>query len=368
MEVLKDCYSRLVVTARAPLQGSCFPCSDSANSNQQNPQVYSSNPNTSTQTERTRTRLRTATQISSTFTPPFQVTHRHTTTMANPYANPYITAPTTSYAGYAPSTSTYVGAGPVFPPSYGTPTQVPCSYLLSTPIRPPTHAFYPTDTGTSDSYSAYDSPADPNQRMDLIAHDSYRASFDASMAEQSSIYTPEAAKKGGYKNALGPGGARTTVLRKGGGTQWEDQSLMEWDPSESPPFFGDGQGADGWCWCFAAHFRLFIGDLDPALSDDLFAQSFSGVRYPSFVKAKIIRDKYTNKGKGFGFVSYKDPEDFLKAWKEMNGASLPPLPSPPQAATDVRSPRRQIRRYSTRQDLESDYRRLGRQHWEPQGP
>lgn len=69
----------------------------------------------------------------------------------------------------------------------------------------------------------------------------------------------------------------------------------------------------------SAHFRLFIGDLDPALSDDLFVQAFSGVRYPSFVKAKIIRDKYTNKGKGFGFVSYSDPEDFLKAWKEMNG-------------------------------------------------
>lgn len=68
-----------------------------------------------------------------------------------------------------------------------------------------------------------------------------------------------------------------------------------------------------------AHFRLFIGDLDPALSDDLFVQAFSGVRYKSFVKAKIIRDKYTNKGKGFGFVSYSDPEDFLKAWKEMNG-------------------------------------------------
>jgi RNA recognition motif-containing protein len=72
----------------------------------------------------------------------------------------------------------------------------------------------------------------------------------------------------------------------------------------------------GWV---AAHFRLFIGDLDPALSDDLFMQSFSGVRYPSFVKSRIIRDKYTNKGKGFGFVSYSDPEDFLKAWKEMNG-------------------------------------------------
>lgn len=84
--------------------------------------------------------------------------------------------------------------------------------------------------------------------------------------------------------------------------------------------------------CPTAHFRLFIGDLDPALSDDLFIGAFSGVRYPSFVKAKIIRDKYTNKGKGYGFVSYSDPEDFLKAWKEMNGTLRLPFPFPPFAS------------------------------------
>lgn len=74
---------------------------------------------------------------------------------------------------------------------------------------------------------------------------------------------------------------------------------------------------------FAAHFRLFIGDLDPAISDDAFRAAFSGDRFPSFVKSKVVRDKYTNKGKGYGFVAYSDPEDFLKAWKEMNGPSRP---------------------------------------------
>ena len=79
----------------------------------------------------------------------------------------------------------------------------------------------------------------------------------------------------------------------------------------------------------AAHFRLFIGDLDPAISDDAFRSAFSGPRFPSFVKSKVVRDKYTNKGKGYGFVSYSDPEDFLKAWKEMNGQSALPLPQSP---------------------------------------
>lgn len=42
-------------------------------------------------------------------------------------------------------------------------------------------------------------------------------------------------------------------------------------------------------------------------------------KYPSFQKAKVVRDKRTNKTKGFGFVSFKDPQDFIKAIKEMNG-------------------------------------------------
>ena len=33
----------------------------------------------------------------------------------------------------------------------------------------------------------------------------------------------------------------------------------------------------------------------------------------------MIRDKKTNKTKGFGFVSFKEPGDFTKAMREMNG-------------------------------------------------
>jgi RNA recognition motif-containing protein len=42
-------------------------------------------------------------------------------------------------------------------------------------------------------------------------------------------------------------------------------------------------------------------------------------KFPSFQKAKVIRDKRTNKSKGYGFVSFKDPQDFIKAMKEMDG-------------------------------------------------
>lgn len=61
--------------------------------------------------------------------------------------------------------------------------------------------------------------------------------YDMNLAQQSSIYTPEAAKSGRpVASVANKGKARTTVLRKGGGEVWEDQSLLEWDPCESSHF------------------------------------------------------------------------------------------------------------------------------------
>jgi hypothetical protein len=86
------------------------------------------------------------------------------------------------------------------------------------------------------------------------------------------------------------------VVRTGGGQIWEDDSLKEWDPAD---------------------FRLFCGDLGNDVTDEVLARTFG--RYPSFQKAKVIRDKRTNKTRGYGFVSFKDPADFTKAVKELNG-------------------------------------------------
>lgn len=102
-------------------------------------------------------------------------------------------------------------------------------------------------------------------------------------------------KRGGAGGKLAKGGKRTTVLRKGAGKVWEDQTLLEWSPS----------------W-----FRLFVGDLSNDVSDDVLANAFN--KYTSFQKARVIRDRLSGKAK-FGFVAFSDPEDFLKAWKEMDG-------------------------------------------------
>ncbi|XP_050786120.1 RNA-binding protein 42 isoform X2 [Gopherus flavomarginatus] len=85
-------------------------------------------------------------------------------------------------------------------------------------------------------------------------------------------------------------------IRTAAGSCWEDSSLLEWDSDD---------------------FRIFCGDLGNEVNDDILARAFS--RYPSFLKAKVIRDKRTGKTKGYGFVSFKDPNDYVRAMREMNG-------------------------------------------------
>lgn len=86
------------------------------------------------------------------------------------------------------------------------------------------------------------------------------------------------------------------LLRTAGGETWKDDTLAEWDPND---------------------YRVFCGDLGNEVSDELLAKAFR--KYTSFQKAKVIRDKRTNKTKGFGFVSFKDPQDFIRAIREMDG-------------------------------------------------
>lgn len=86
------------------------------------------------------------------------------------------------------------------------------------------------------------------------------------------------------------------IIRTAGGSTWEDPTLLDWDEDD---------------------FRLFCGDLGNDVTDELLTRTFN--KFPSFQKARVIRDKRTNKSKGFGFISFKDPSDFIKAMKEMNG-------------------------------------------------
>lgn len=88
-------------------------------------------------------------------------------------------------------------------------------------------------------------------------------------------------------------------MRAAGGTTWEDPTLAEWDPND---------------------YRVFCGDLGNDVTDELLTTTFQ--KYPSFVKAKVVRDKRTGKSKGFGFISFKDPLDYAQAIKEWDGKFL----------------------------------------------
>ncbi|KAK6957597.1 hypothetical protein Daesc_000384 [Daldinia eschscholtzii] len=92
------------------------------------------------------------------------------------------------------------------------------------------------------------------------------------------------------------GEKKKTVIRSGGGQKWSDDTLLEWDPS---------------------HLRLFVGNLAGETTDESLYKAFS--QWKSLQKARVIRDKVTSKSKGYGFVSFSDPDEFFQAAKEMNG-------------------------------------------------
>ncbi|KAJ5225808.1 hypothetical protein N7468_007033 [Penicillium chermesinum] len=87
-----------------------------------------------------------------------------------------------------------------------------------------------------------------------------------------------------------------TVVRSGGGKTWTDDTLAEWDP---------------------AHFRLFVGNLAGEVTDDSLFKAFS--KYASLQKARVVREKSSQKSKGYGFVSFSDGDDYFKAGREMQG-------------------------------------------------
>ncbi|KAK3154662.1 hypothetical protein QOZ80_2BG0193550 [Eleusine coracana subsp. coracana] len=89
---------------------------------------------------------------------------------------------------------------------------------------------------------------------------------------------------------------KKAVPRKAAGQSWEDPTLADWPEND---------------------FRLFCGDLGNEVNDDILTKAFS--KYPSFNMARVIRDKWTGKTKGYGFVSFGNASELAAALKEMNG-------------------------------------------------
>ncbi|KAJ4375359.1 hypothetical protein N0V83_002445 [Neocucurbitaria cava] len=194
----------------------------------------------------------------------------------------------------------------------------PTNYPQASVSAPYAATAYPTSSAYNNySYPAYASaapatsyPAAPSMNRGFAG--TYDPEEEAQIAEWNSAYNAgdANAKKGGNANigartdTATPGavtgttadGKRKTVVREGGGKQWEDETLLEWNP---------------------LHPRLFIGNLAGEVTDDSLLKAFA--KYPSLSKARVVRDKKSTKSRSYGFVSFSDTDDYFRAAKEMQG-------------------------------------------------
>jgi RNA recognition motif-containing protein len=66
--------------------------------------------------------------------------------------------------------------------------------------------------------------------------------------------------------------------------------------------------------------KLFVGGLSWNTNDDGLRQAFD--RFGDIDEAKVIMDRETGRSRGFGFVTFNNPEAARSAMSEMNGTTL----------------------------------------------
>ena len=66
--------------------------------------------------------------------------------------------------------------------------------------------------------------------------------------------------------------------------------------------------------------NIYVGNLNYNLSEDELEKAFS--TYGEVASVKIIRDKYTDQSKGFGFIVMTNDADAQKAIDELNGTEV----------------------------------------------
>ncbi|CAA9957218.1 RNA-binding domain-containing protein [Pyrenophora teres f. maculata] len=201
------------------------------------------------------------------------------------------------------------------------PPAAPTNYSQATVSAPYQASAYPPSNAYNNySYPAYATgapatsyPAAPSMNNNRGFGTTYDPEEEARIAEWNSAYNagdanakkgagatasirPEAAATPDTEAGQSADGKRKTVIREGGGKQWEDETLLEWNP---------------------LHPRLFIGNLAGEVTDDSLLKAFA--KYPSLSKARVVRDKKSTKSRSYGFVSFSDTDDYFRAAKEMNG-------------------------------------------------
>jgi len=65
--------------------------------------------------------------------------------------------------------------------------------------------------------------------------------------------------------------------------------------------------------------KLYIGNLNEIIGDDNLKQAFS--EFGIVTSATVIKDRYTNKSRGFGFVEMPNNEEASNVIKTVNGGT-----------------------------------------------
>ncbi len=66
--------------------------------------------------------------------------------------------------------------------------------------------------------------------------------------------------------------------------------------------------------------KLYVGNLNFSTLEDTLEKVFS--RYGEITSVSIIKDRNTDKSKGFGFIEYSDSSSIQKAVSAMDGKEL----------------------------------------------
>ncbi|KAI7834617.1 hypothetical protein BX661DRAFT_175205 [Kickxella alabastrina] len=118
----------------------------------------------------------------------------------------------------------------------------------------------------------------------------------ATGSEQSNANDNDNGNGDGKEGKDGKSNKKRRIVRMAGGQVWEDATLDKWPTDD---------------------YRLFAGDLGPEMTSEMLQQVFG--KFESLQRTHVVRDKKTDKSRGYGFLSFGNADDFLKAWREFNG-------------------------------------------------
>ncbi len=66
--------------------------------------------------------------------------------------------------------------------------------------------------------------------------------------------------------------------------------------------------------------QIYVGNLNYRMTEEALQELFA--KYGEVVSAKIIKDRYSGRSKGFGFVEMENKDDGEKAVKELNESEV----------------------------------------------